>query len=317
MEAPPPTVPPSVKKPLRELSVGEMLSQSFSLYSARFVDFFLPFLAAGLITGVFRMVVSSYFPLPEPPAPTAPPDVILEWFFSFLGGLVATLALAGLASWIVSTIANGVAVKYASDLLEKGSADLVEGVNFTVTRLVSLLAAGIITGVLTIVGLICLIVPGIIVTIMFALVVPAIIIERIGALDGLGRSRRLVRNRWAKTFVLLLLIGIILAIVGLVADWIGSPLGSASSLVTGVIAALIQPILPIATTFLYYSMAAREAQLAAPPPPPPPPPPSWQPPPPPRAPPPSAPPAQKYCVNCGLEMPGDAVYCSRCGKRQP
>lgn len=313
MEAPPPTVPPTVKKPLRELSVEEMLSQSFSLYSARFVDFFLPFLAAGFITGVFRMVVSSYFPFPDLPAPTAPPDVILEWVFSFLGALVATLVLTGVASWIVSTIANGVAVKYASDLLEKGSANLVDGVNFTVSRIVSLLAAGVITGVLTIVGLICLIVPGIIVAIMFSLVVPAIIIERISALDGLGRSRRLVRNRWGKTFILLLFIGIILLIVGLVADGIGSPFGSASSLVTGVITALIQPILPIATTFLYYSMAAREAQLAEPSQPPPP----WQPLPTQPAPPPSAPPAKKYCVDCGLEMPQDAVYCARCGKRQP
>jgi len=324
MESSPPKATPSGGKPSRELSAEEILSRSFSLYSARFVPLFLPFLFAGLISGVFTAAVYSLIPLPlEPPSPTAPPEVLVEWLSQLLSALVAVAILTGFVSLVVGIVANGMAVKYASDLLERGDADLMAGFNFTVSRLGTLLVAGVVTGILTVLGLICLVVPGVIVAVMFSLVVPAVMIEGVGALDSLGRSRRLVRERWSKTFVVLLVVGIILIVVSVIVSSILRPLtlltggyfSGWNSIATNIATAFVQPIIPIALTLLYYSMAAREAQLAAPPTPPPPPP-SWRPPPPPPAPPPPAPPTQKYCVSCGSGMPLDAVYCPRCGKRQ-
>ena len=101
----------------------------------------------------------------------------------------------GIVSWIANTIANGIAVKMTSDILEKGQANLGKSLSFTLSRLMSLLAVAIVTSILTIIGVICLLVPGIILAIMFSLVVPAIMIEGTGALDSLGRSRRPVGKR--------------------------------------------------------------------------------------------------------------------------
>jgi len=164
---------------------------------------------------------------------------------------------------------SGVCVKCTSDLIEKGKASLGESFNFTAYRLPSLLIATLITGILVALGLLALIVPGIILYIMFYLVIPAIIIENIGAFDSLSRSRRLVSNRWLKTFVLALIVGLIIGIAVFVASLITAPLGIYSSLVGSVITAFVQPILPISLTVYYYSMLAKEQQRIPPPPPPP------------------------------------------------
>lgn len=299
-----------VKKPTRELSVGEIVGQSFNLYSATFVPFYMLFLIAGLVNTAFSEMVKFYFPLPKTPELTAPPEEILQWFSAFIATFIAIVALTFIVSWIVNTIVNGMAIKYTADFLEKGSASLQTGFNLAIFRLPSLLVAGIVTGILILIGLICLIVPGIIIAIMFTLVVPVIMIEQIGALESLGRSRRLVSRRWGKTFATLLLVGIIIVIVGLLASEIGSLFGPASPIIQSLIATLVTPILPIASTFLYYSMVAKEAELMVPPPPPPPPPttPSAVPP----APTPTAP--LRFCLQCGRQIPSDAKFCPYCGK---
>lgn len=257
------------EKPLRELNLGEILGQTFSLYSSRFFLFFLPFLVAGLFTGAWAKAVSLMFPVPTPPDPTAPPDVLFSYLFSLLEVLVVTLSLTLLVSWIIDTIVGGMTVKVASDILDRRSIDLSETLNFTVNRLASLLGAGIVSGILILVGFICLVVPGIILAIMFSLVVPAIVIERAGALESLSRSRKLVAGRWLKTFGLLLVIYILIFIATLIFDVIGSVFGPANWIISSVLGALVSPILPIAVTLYYYSMVAREqppSPLPSPPP---------------------------------------------------
>lgn len=289
------------------------MSQTFSLYFSKFFLFFVPFLVADFFTGAWGKIVSLSFPAPAPPAPDAPVDVLLSYLSSLLGVLVMTIFLVVLVSWIVDTIVGGMAVKVASDVLERRSADLSDALNFTVIRLPSLLGAGIITGILIVVGLICLVVPGIILAIMFSLVVPAIVVERMGALESLSRSRRLVGGRWLKTFGFLLLIYIIIIVAGLIFGAISSAFGPADWIVSSVLGALVSPILPIGVTLYYYSMVAREQ-----PPFPLPPPPTT------RATPPAAPesrpsppkPSAKiHCAYCGAENLTDAVFCQNCGKK--
>jgi len=301
------------EKPLRELDLGEIVGQTFNLYFSRFFLFFLPFLVAGLFTGAWQKAVSLMFPMPAPPATTAPPEVLLPYLVSLLGVVVVTAFLTLLVSWIISTTVGGMAVKAASDVLEGREVDLSETLGFTLNRLLSLLAAGIVSGILIAVGLVCLIVPGIILAIMFSLIVPAIIIEQVGSLEGLSRSKRLVGGRWLKTFGLLLIIFVINVIAGLFFGAISSVFGPVDWIVSGILGALVSPILPIAMTLYYYSMIAKEQPQSPPPPPPPPtpatPPAVLEPQPPPK-------PSHKiHCVHCGAENQIDAVFCQRCGKK--
>lgn len=302
-----------IEKPLRELALGEILGRTFNLYFSRFLLFFLPFLVAGFLTGAWGEIVSWMFPVPAPPSMTAPVDVLLAYFVSLLGFLIVTLALTLLVSWIITTIVGGMTVKAASDVLERRSVDLSETLNFAVGRLPSLLGAGVVSGILIVVGLICLVVPGVILAIMFSLVVPAIVVERAGALESLSRSRRLVGGRWLKTFGLLLIILIINLAAGFVFGVISSVFGPADWVVSSILGALASPILPIAATLYYYSMIAREQPLS--PPPPPPPTPVTPPAAPEPRPPPVQPSAKIHCVYCGAENQVDAVFCKECGKK--
>jgi flagellar biosynthesis protein FlhB len=280
-----------------------------------FVPFYILLLILELVDTGFGELVRSYFPLPKAPElTTATPQTalpqILQWFSALIATLIVILALTFIISWIIGSIVYGTAIKCTDDLLEKGSSNLKASFSLAILRLPSLLAVGIITGVLIVIGLICLIVPGIIIAIMFALVIPVIMIEQIGALDSLGRSRRLVSRRWGKTFATILLVGIIVGILAGLGSAIGSLFGPASFIVESIIAALVAPIYPIALTFLYYSMVAKEAALAVPPPPAPPL----------STVPPAVPsvtetaPSLRFCVQCGRQISQDVKFCPYCGK---
>jgi hypothetical protein len=249
-----------------ELSIGEILTQTFNLYSRNFVQYVIPFLAAGILTGLVTIAVRSTIFIPTAPLhPTS--QQLLAWFPTYLIASVTSVFLSGIVSWIANSFTTGITIKFTSDMLEKGRATLQTSFNFTLTKVLSLLAASLITGILIFLGFVALIVPGVILALMFSLVYPAIMLEGTSVLGSLSRSRFLVSNRWLNTFGLLFLLGIIIAILNGVFVLVASPFGVFSPLISGILTALITPIFAIAITLYYYSMKAR----TLPPPPPPPP----------------------------------------------
>jgi len=293
------------EKPLRELPIGEILGQAFNLYFSKFFLFYLPFLAVGIPSS--GMSEALLYLMPAMPAPDASEEVIFSWAVSSIGFLVVALPLIFLVGWILSTIISGMTVKVASDSLEGKETDVSEALNYTVKRLPSLLGAGIASGFLIILGVICLFVPGIIVMIMFSLITPVIIIERSGALESLSRSKNLVSRRWLKTFGLLIVIGIIFGVAYLLFDAIGSIFGPIDWIINGILFALVEPILPIAVTFYYYSMFTKENMAFT------------QSPSSPTGAEPATPSLQNlqkiYCAYCGAENFVDANFCENCGKK--
>jgi len=259
-----------VEKPSRELSIGEILSLTLNLYLSKFSQFFLPFLIAGIITGLSTYAIMSSFPLPTQPNANAPYEELFEWLVALLTTAIIVTVLSALVTWIVTTPTTGIVTKYASDQIEKGTSNLGASLNFTIPKLPSLLIAQFIIGILTAIGMLLFFIPGIIISIIFLLTIPAIIVEQKGAFESLGRSRRLVRNRWLKTFALLLIIGIILGTVISIVNLLTLPLNTTypniSILIINIAFSFVAPISPIAITYLYYAMGAREI----PPPPPPP-----------------------------------------------
>jgi hypothetical protein len=260
----------NLQKPSRELSIEETLAYTFDIYSRNFIIFFIPFLIASLISGILTVPILSYMSKISKIDFTGPPDVVWSQLWNFISSLIVLVFILGIISWIIGDVISGVCVKCASDLIQKGKASFGESFNFTAYKLPSLLIATLITGILTALGFLALILPGIIIYIMFFLVIPAIMIENIGALDSLSRSRRLVNKRWVKTFVLALIVALIISVPVFILNLIMAPLGIYRSLVGSVITSFVQPIIPISLTAYYYSMLAKEEQQRIPPPPPPP-----------------------------------------------
>jgi len=258
----------STGKPTRELTVGEIISTAFSLYSARFLLLVTPYLLGAVLTGLLTVAILTAITLPLTPPAGADFATFWNWFGLFVSTLIVIVILLGIISLVVGALTGGTVIKCVSDILEEGTTSLSEGFTFALSKLPSLIGAQLLTGIIIGIGLLLFIVPGIILAIMFSLVIPTIVIEQVGVFESLGRSRKLVSNRWGKTFVLLLILGIIILITSWIASVIASPFGAFGSLVSGLIASLVSPIMPIGTTLLYYSMRARE--ILPPPPPPPP-----------------------------------------------
>ncbi len=261
-----------IKKPERELPLEEILKMTFIIYSKNFLTFFIPFLAVAIVTGILSSLVYNFTAtaVANIPEPGASLEAIQTWFWSFAVAVLAMTLILAITSWIMDTVVNGICVKCAADFMEKGKASLAEAFTFVICKLVPLLVAALITGILIGLGALAFIIPGIILSIMFSLVVPTIMVEDVGALESLSRSRKLVSYRWLKTFALLLIVYLAMIFASFIGSLVGQPLGAFSTLVGSIAAAFVQPVIPISLTVYYYAMVAKEAQRVPPPPPPPP-----------------------------------------------
>lgn len=258
-------------KPEHELSIGEILELAFNLYTKNFLVFFFPILIMMVFSGIVSAVVASFVneALSNMPMYGTLPEV-LDWLTNFLQTFIPIALAATLLSWIISATTQGICVKCAADLIEKGRASLGEAVNFTIYKIFTLIIAVIVTNLLIVLGCLALIIPGILLAIMFYLVIPVIVVEDIGVLDSISRSRTLVGNRWLKTFAIALILGIVSMLAYYIGNLIGRPLGTFNVVVGSVISAFVQPIVVISATVYYYAMLAKEAKMKLPPPPPPP-----------------------------------------------
>lgn len=245
------------RKPARELTMGEIITQTFALYSEKFGQYLVPFLVSGAIVGLLTTAIT--YVITIPPVPTNPiRQQTFAWLETAFSPLFILLFGTFIAWWvIVASITQGMAIKFTQELLEMKNPSLQESYSFVMSRLLKLVIVGVMTGISIFIGLIALILPGVIIAIIFSLVVPAIIIEDKGIRRSFSRSRLLVSCRWLKTFSLLLLLYVTIGVASMLVAVISIPFGIASILISSILAAFIQPILPIALTVHYYSTIAR------------------------------------------------------------
>lgn len=286
----------------RELSLGEIVTKTFQLYRRGFVKYLTLFAVVEAIVGGLSTLVRRAIVVPASLPAGATLSQQLNWIPAFFGALIAMVALFGIIALAFYPISVGGAVRMTSEEITTGKADLASSVRFVASKIVRLWIVGIVVGIIVGLGFAALFVPGIILGIMFSLVVPIVVIEEAG-FESMGKSRKLVDQRWLKTLGLLILVGTVIGIASSVLNAITAPLGLASTFVTSVLSALYLPLIPIALTVYYYSNAARIAspqvgQMPAAP-----------------APAPRA--GMKFCPSCGTQMADAAKFCPACGAEQP
>src|SRR5947208_9013994 len=284
----------------RELSLGDVISKTFELYRRDFTKYFVIFAVVGAIIGIVTALARQTFPLPTlPPNPT--PQQVSNWFPGFLGALVLLVALIFIVTAVFSPIAQGTAIKLASEQIEKGHSEIGTSVRFAVSQLLWIWALSIVVGVIVTLGLIALIVPGIILGIMLSLAFPVLLIENKGVLASMGRSRELVSDRWLKTFATFLVLAIVNIVASAIVSAISGLLGVAGPIVNGFLSAFYQPLFPILLTVYYYSNLARITPLPA----------DQMP----TGPTTMAKAGMKFCPTCGTQLVSSATFCFKCGAR--
>lgn len=244
----------------RELLVDEVLGETFHLHRTKFMLVVLPMIAAGVLAAFLSLLVDWYMPWPAIPAAATSIGGTVNRVFFFGLNMVGKAFLVFTIYWTTSIVAQGVLVKYCSDFFKDEKANFAASLGFTIKKLPHIIGIGLVTSVAVYFGLFFLIVPGILLAIMLLLTLPVFIVEEKSIFESMKRSVKLVSNRWVKTFGLLFAVYMLILIVAVPVSLVAGFLLPQAfvSLISNVIVALVQPIVPVAATLWYFSMTAKE-----------------------------------------------------------
>ncbi|MDQ3532605.1 MAG: hypothetical protein M3456_09595, partial [Actinomycetota bacterium] len=129
-------------------------------------------------------------------------------------------------------------------------------------RIGSVALASIVAGIAIGIGLVLLIIPGLVLLTWWAVIVPVIVLERVGAFDSFSRSRELVRGWDLKVFGVIVLEALLIIAVSLILGLIMAPLPDGpQTFVSNVLSgSLTGPLSALITTLLYLRL--KEARVA-------------------------------------------------------
>jgi hypothetical protein len=238
---------------LRPLSVGEILDTSFQVYRRHFA-------------ALMPVMLICYGP-----------TVLLEVFMEAAGGVAARLVLmlvSVLAAIILSALATGAAVFVISEGYLGQPTDGPAALRRTMPYLGRLVFASFAFGLLSGVGALFLLVPGIIVACALSVTWPALVLESLPTADaGLRRSWELTKGNRGRVFVVGVLLFVIFfvpfmgvgTLVALLAGLTGSSGGAAmagtvtviTALLVGLVKLLVYPFFNCVLTILYYDLRVR------------------------------------------------------------
>jgi hypothetical protein len=136
---------------------------------------------------------------------------------------------------VVSQFGDAIILHAAFQDMRRRPVRLVESVNVVLSRFLPLIGIALVQGFLILLGMVLLIIPGLILSTMWLVGVPACVVERRGPWESLRRSRELTKGyRW-KVFALALL----LPVVSVVASPIESVLTALAGPIAGLTGQLI------------------------------------------------------------------------------
>jgi hypothetical protein len=127
---------------------------------------------------------------------------------------LAALLVSLVISFLASQLATGACFKAVAEGYLGGTATWRESLRFAFRRLHSILWIVILGGFLTLLGLVVVIVGAIYLWVAFAVALPVLMTEGLRGRRALSRSRQLVKGRWWKTFLLLVVAGLLASVIG-------------------------------------------------------------------------------------------------------
>jgi hypothetical protein len=169
-----------------DFRVGSVISRSGSVMSRHFLAFFI-------------VTVIAYSPmlLLVRTQTTEPSEALGQALWALLGGVLLTM---------LSTLSYAIILHAAFQDMRRRRVRLAESLTVGLRRFLPLIGLAFVAGILVVLGLILLIIPGLILYTMWFVGVPACVVERRGPWTSLRRSRELTKGyRW-KLFGLALLL---------------------------------------------------------------------------------------------------------------
>ena len=182
--------------------------------------------------------------------------------------LLAGFAATGVIVMIGYLTATGAAYKAVAEAFLGDRPNWKRSLAFAARRTHSLLWVSVLGGVIVGVAWLFFVLPGLYLAVSFTVAIPVVMTEGVRGRKALGRSRRLIKKRWWRTFALLFL-GSILSVILFyaaalliaavtAAEGQRSVVGVATNVVAiSVLAALTIPFAAAYTTVLYFDLRVR------------------------------------------------------------
>ena len=253
---------------LRPLSLGEILDQSFSLYRQNFV-LFVGIAAIPQLFVLAFTLVQTFLGL-KSPIPGAPATQSLGPGLVVVG--VVIIVLGRIAAAIAYLWTQGATVHAVADIYLGRPTTIGDSLRKVRSKILTLFGVGLLNGLAIAGGLILLIVPGIYIACRLITAVPAAVLEDLKAGASLNRSYALTKDNAGRAFIVLVLYGVLLVIMGIVFGAIPTFLaatarnnppmlmmwGAITDISTSVGAVLVSPFLLIATSLFYFDLRVRK-----------------------------------------------------------
>jgi hypothetical protein len=254
---------------LRPLDIGEILDVSVKIAWRNLgtlvrIVLFVVAPAQALIAIVDISAIPDYQPKNEF-VPTSQGVVQADQAWTYAGATLATAVIGFLAG----QFATGACFRAVAETYLGHVTGWRSSLAFAARKFHSILWIVILGGFLTLVGALFCLVPGIYLAVAFAVALPVLMTEGQRGRKALGRSRALVRGRWWKTALALIVAGLLAGIVSAMVSGAVSALGFASgkepvavffiTAVAGTAGALVStPFSAAYHTVLYFDLRVRK-----------------------------------------------------------
>jgi hypothetical protein len=255
---------------LRPLGVGETLDVAIKIYTRNAGTLFrLVFFIAAPINLLSTVVEAS--------AVSATNSVTFdnstsqfEVHDSSLWTILAAFLVAVLLLLVATTLTSAACFKAVADAYLGEQSTWRQSLGFAARRLRSVIWVSLLGWLLVLLGTVLCILPGIYLYTCFVIVVPVLLTENVRGRKALGRARALVRGRWWKVFVIVLLGTILTSIVKAGLSALGNTViasghdvntvsGFVASFVTSTIATTLTiPFTAAFVTVIYFDLRVRK-----------------------------------------------------------
>jgi hypothetical protein len=254
---------------LRPLGIGEILDAGIKLFLRHWRPLVLSVVGLILPVQILSALVTASV-APEQFDLTSTESGVSEGEEAefFIGqGVIALLSVVSVL------LATAVCFKAVADAYLGVEPEWRRSLRFAVRRLGGLFGVAIVGGILVALATVALIVPGVWLFVSYSVAVPALLLERVGPINALRRSFRLVRGRWWSTagtllvgYLLIgilgaLVTGVIMVVPSLVAE--GNTLvGALGAVVGGTVGSVLTtPYSAAVVTLLYFDLRVRKEGL--------------------------------------------------------
>ena len=247
--------------PLRQMGIGELVDGAVKLYRRDWLA----------LTGIAALVLIplTFVQLWVSQTMVSSVDVFTtdaEFQAMTTQLLVVTLVFAAVQLLIAQPFLVAAISRAAADAYLGERVTLAQTLRYALSRLLAILWVTVITLVVTIVGFILLIIPGIIAMIRLTLAPAVVVVEDVRGTKAISRSWSLTSGHFWRVFATLLLSGIISAVgaaiiqipTEVIATMIGPEGWPVSALGTALATALITPFSLLIVVLLYFDLRVRK-----------------------------------------------------------